>query len=338
MVLVTGGAGYTGSVLSERLLARGYGVRILDRLWWGEEPIAAIRDRVELVVADVRDLPSTALDGVDAVIHLAGLANDPTAEYDPAANWSMTAVATEELGAACLERGIERFVYASSASLYDGLEPGVYGEDAPISPRGPYAEAKRHAELKLLEQAEDGLQPVIFRNGTLYGYSPRMRCDLVVHTFLKDALLRGELYLHGGGWMSRPLVDVRDVSDAMIAAVEAPAELVSSEIFNILHSNYQVRELAMIVAGSVQLLGRDVKLREVPAPELTRSYALSNAKIVGQLGWTPQFSVLDAVADILARIDVDRPESLTHPRHYNLAWLQLLEDLRPRLQDYSSVL
>ena len=94
---------------------------------------------------------------------------------------------------------------------------------------------------------------MLLRNGTVYGYSPRMRFDLVVNTFVKDALLNGKLLLHGGGWMWRPLVDVRDVSDAMIAAYEAPAEKVRGEIFNVLHSNYQIRELAMIVAGSVQV-------------------------------------------------------------------------------------
>ena len=100
-VLVTGGAGYIGCVLVERLLDRGYSVRVLDRLYWGEEPLEAMRDRLELTVADVRDLPASALDGVDAVIHLAGLSNDPTAEYDPDANWQMNALGTEALAKAC---------------------------------------------------------------------------------------------------------------------------------------------------------------------------------------------------------------------------------------------
>ncbi len=261
LVLVTGGAGYIGSVLSQRLLDRGYRVRILDRLYWGRGPIAQVIDDVELVEADVRDMPTTALDGVDAVIHLAGLSNDPTAEYDPAANWQMNAIATETLGRNCLERDVERLVFASSCSLYDGMPPGMHDETAPIEPRGAYATSKRYGEEALFSLVPDGLCPVVLRNGTVYGYSPRMRFDLVVNTFVKDALLRGQLSLHGGGWMWRPLVDVRDVSDAMIAAMEAPAELVRGEIFNVLHSNYQIRELAMLVAGSVQLLGREVTLK-----------------------------------------------------------------------------
>src|SRR6478672_2550068 len=215
-VLVAGGAGYIGCVLCERLLARGYRVRVLDRLWWGEQPLAAIRHRIELVEADVRELPAGALDGVDAVMNLAGLSNDPTAEYDPEANWQMNALASETLGNACTERGIERLVFASSCSLYDGLPSGMHDESAPIAPHGAYATSKRYGEEALLGLIDSGLCPVILRNGTVYGFSPRMRYDLVVNTFVKDALLQERLLLHGGGWMWRPLVDVRDVSDAMI--------------------------------------------------------------------------------------------------------------------------
>ena len=258
-------------------------------------------------------MPATALDGVDAVIHLAGLSNDPTAEYDPEANWQMNAVATETLGRNCVDREVERLVFASSCSLYDGMPPGMHDERAPIEPRGAYATSKRYGEEALLGLVDDGLCPVMLRNGTVYGYSPRMRFDLVVNTFVKDALLKGQLSLHGGGWMWRPLVDVRDVSDAMIAAMEAPAELVRGEIFNVLHSNYQIRELAMLVAGSVQLLGRSVTLKEEPAPRLTRDYECSNAKLASRLGFQPCHSVVEAIDGILAAIDVEDRTMLTRP-------------------------
>src|SRR4051795_8884804 len=156
-ILVAGGAGYIGCVLVPRLLARGYRVRLLDRLWWGEEPLAGFRDRIELVVADVRDIPATALDGVDGVINLSGLSNDPTAEFDPEANWQMNALATEQLGRRCVERGISRYVFASSCSLYDGMPPGMHDETADIQPRAAYATSKRYGEERLLEMVEDGL-------------------------------------------------------------------------------------------------------------------------------------------------------------------------------------
>jgi nucleoside-diphosphate-sugar epimerase len=337
-VLVTGGGGYIGCLLVERLLERGYRVRVLDSLYWGEGPLDHVRDRIELVVADVRDMPGSALDGVDGVIHLAGLSNDPTAEYDPEANWQMNAVATETLARDCVERGIERLVFASSCSLYDGLPPGMHDERAPIEPRGAYATSKRYGEEKLLELIPDGLCPVILRNGTVYGYSPRMRFDLVVNTFVKDALLLGRLQLHGGGWMWRPLVDVCDVADAMVLALEAPADRVRGEVFNVLHSNYQIRELAMLVAGSVQLLGKPVQLEEVPAPQLTRDYECSNAKLSTTLGFAPSRSVVQAVADLLTRLDLGDRAYLTDPRHYNIRWLELLQELKPRFEKFGTVL
>jgi nucleoside-diphosphate-sugar epimerase len=337
-VLITGGAGYIGSVLTGRLLERGYNVRLLDRLYWGEGPLEAYAGRIQVEVADVRDIPASALDGVDGVIHLAGLSNDPTAEYDPDANWQMNAVATETLGNACVERGIERIVFASSCSLYDGLPAGMHDENAPIAPHGAYATSKRYGEEALLGLIDRGLCPVILRNGTVYGFSPRMRYDLVVNTFVKDALLQERLLLHGGGWMWRPLVDVRDVSDAMIAAFEAPADVVSGEVFNVLHSNYQIRELAMLVAGSVQLLGRTVRLEETPAPRLNRDYECSNAKLSHTLGFSPCRSVVEAVSEMLAEIDLSDRSKLTDPRYYNIRWLELMHELEPRIQRFGAVL
>jgi nucleoside-diphosphate-sugar epimerase len=338
LVLVTGGAGYIGSVLTERLLNRGYRVRILDRMYWGRTPLARVIDRVEIVEADVRDMPASALDGVDGVIHLAGLSNDPTAEYDPEANWQMNAVATETLGRNCVDRDVERLVFASSCSLYDGLPPGMHDETAPIVPRGAYATSKRFGEEALIALVDEGLCPVMLRNGTVYGYSPRMRFDLVVNTFVKDALLKGELSLHGGGWMWRPLVDVRDVSDAMIATLEAPADLVRGEIFNVLHSNYQIRELAMLVAGSVQLMGRQVRLSETPAPRLTRDYECSNNKLASRLGFQPSLSVVEAIDGILGAIDVEDKTMLTDPRFYNIRWLELLNEMTPQIDQFRAAL
>jgi nucleoside-diphosphate-sugar epimerase len=338
LVLVTGGGGYIGCVLVARLLSRGYRVRVLDRLYWGHAPLAQLSERIELVEADVRDMPISALDGVDGVIHLAGLSNDPTAEYDPEANWQMNAIASETLARNCIDRDVERLVFASSCSLYDGLPPGMHDETAPVCARGAYATSKRYGEEALQALADEGLCPVILRNGTVYGYSLRMRFDLVVNTFVKDALLRGELLLHGGGWMWRPLVDVNDVSDAMIAAFEAPADLVRGEIFNVLHSNYQIRELAMLVAGSVQLLGRSVTLRETPAPRLTRDYECSNMKLASTLGFQPSRSVVEAIAGILSSIDVEDRTMLSDPRYYNIRWLELISEVRPQIAQYKAAL
>lgn len=337
-VLVAGGAGYVGCVLIPRLLERGYRVKLLDRFYFGEDVTADFRDRIDVVVADIRETPESVFEDVDGVINLAGLSNDPTAEFDPQANWEMNAIATESLGRRCLAQGIERYVFASSCSLYDGLPAGMHAEDAPIEPRAAYATSKRYGEEKLLELADEGLCPVILRNGTIYGWSPRMRFDLVVNTFVKDALLSGSLKLHGGGWMWRPLVDIMDAADAVIAAYEAPAEKVRGEIFNVVHSNYQIRELAMIVAGSVQLTGRRVLLEEAPMPNLARDYECANAKLSTTLGIVPSRSVLESVTHLLEQLNGYDKAQLTDPHCYNIRWLELLCEVKPALEAFPVVL
>jgi nucleoside-diphosphate-sugar epimerase len=214
----------------------------------------------------------------------------------------------------------------------------MHAEDAPITPQAAYAKSKRYGEERLLALGDQSLCPVILRNGTVYGWSPRMRFDLVVNTFVKDALLDGNLKLHGGGWMWRPLVDIRDCADAMIAAYEAPTERVHGEIFNVVHSNYQIRELAMLVAGSVQLIGRSVTLEEVAAPPVVRDYECANAKLSTRLGFIPRRSVLEAVSDILEHAGIADPSLLTDPRAYNIRWLELLHELKPRLDAFPAVL
>ena len=165
-----------------------------------------------------------------------------------------------------------------------------------------------------------------------------MRFDLVVNTFVKDALLTGTLMLHGGGWMWRPLVDINDASDAMIAAYEAPSEDVRGEIFNVLHSNYQIRELAMLVAGTVRLAGRSVDLVEAPAPELQRDYECSNAKLSTRLGFIPRRSVLEATTDLVRRLEDADKAFLSDPRHYNIRWLELMSELKKSLQRFETAL
>ena len=167
-----------------------------------------------------------------------------------------------------------------------------------------------------------------------------MRFDLVVNTFVKDALLNGKLLLHGGGWMWRPLVDVRDVSDAMIAAYEAPADKVRGEIFNVLHSNYQIRELAMLVAGSVQLVkDRRIELEEVAAPKLTRDYECSNAKLSTHARLHPApLGAGGRRRTCSQRIEGFDSAKLTDPRAYNIRWLELLSELKPGLERFETVL
>ncbi len=339
LVLVTGGGGYIGAVLVPMLVERGYRVRVVDRLYWGTAPLAAVLDQVETVHADVRDLPGDVLDGVGAVVHLAGLSNDPTAEWAPEANWQMNALATERLANACRRAGMRRLTYGSSCSIYDGLPPGrTHDEHAEVAPRGAYATSKKYGEEALLAAAGPDFCPVLLRQATVYGFSPRMRYDLVVNTFLKDALSKGKLSLHGGGWMWRPLVDVGDVARAHIACLEAPEERVRGEIFNVVHDNYQIRQLAMLVAGSAQLFGHPVALDEAPLPSLVRDYRCSGQKLRDRLGFDPMVTPLESIADMLRRVTEAGYADFSHPRFYNIAWMMLLAEVQPALAPFPSVI
>ena len=338
-VLVTGGAGYIGCVLVRKLLEQGFQVRVLDRLYWGRQPLQDVAGQIELFHGDIRDIKDEWLQGVDAVVHLAGLSNDPTAEFDPQANWEMNAVATERLAQACKRLGVSRLTFGSSCSIYDGLPSGIdYTEDHEVRAQGAYAEAKYAAEKSLRELADESFCPVILRQGTVYGFSPRMRYDLVVNTFLKDALQAGRLYLHGGGWMWRPLVDVADAADAHIACLLAPADKVRGEIFNVMQDNYQIRALAMMVAGTLRLEDTDVRLEEVPAPPRMRDYRCSKDKMTRVLGFTPQITVLSSIANMLTAINRNGFTEFDHPRYYNIRWMELLSDVHENLRPFDHVL
>ncbi len=179
----------------------------------------------------------------------------------------------------------------------------------------------------------------MLRNGTVYGYSPRMRFDLVVNTFVKDALLKGQLSLHGGGWMWRPLVDVRDVSDAMIAAMEAPADLVRGEIFNVLHSNYQIRELAMLVAGSVQLHGpQRWRCRRSPRRSSRATTSAPTRSSRAASASSPRARWSRRSTGSWPRSTSRTRSMLTDPRFYNIRWLELLSELTPQIDQFRAAL
>lgn len=337
-VLVTGGGGYIGSVLVPRLLERGHEVRVVDRMFWGL-PHYAEQPGVELVNADVRRLPEGVFDGIDAVDHLAGFSNDPTAEFSPEANWQMNAVATDSIAELCRAARVRRLVFGSSCSLYDGADDSetLLDEQAPLAPRGAYATSKHYSEEALLRHAGEDFEPVILRQATVFGPSPRMRFDLVVNAFVKDALVRQRLILHGGGRMWRPLISVDDLAEAHVACLEAPGELVAGETFNAVGSNYQVRELAEVVATALVKLGKPVALEDGPLPKIVRNYKCTGEKLRSRLDLDLQTTPAMAVARLVDEYGRAPIELLGHPRYYNIAWMELLEQVRPAYQAMQNI-
>ena len=340
MILVTGGAGYLGSILVRELLNKGEAVRVYDKLLFGEEGLQEIRDKVEIVQGDLRYFDENILDGIDSVIHLAGLSNDPMAEYNPRANQEMNTVATEVLANACKRWGIKRFVFASTCSIYDkGLyaEDRLLDEDSEVNPRAAYAVSNYEAERILLGMADDRFCPVILRKGTLFGFSPRMRYDLVVNTFVKDALMTGVLKVHCGGEMWRPLVDVTDAAKAYICCVEAPEQKVRGQIFNLVFKNFRILELAHWVREAFKPI-KPLEIEVDYSHFQTRSYRVSGQKIESTLGFKPSISVKSSVEQMVRMIQKNGYTDFLNPRYYNIQWLTLLCEMETTLKRMGSVL
>ena len=339
MILVTGGAGYLGCVLVRELLNKGEAVRVFDKLFFGDEGLDEVRDKIELIQGDLRYLDEAILDGIDAVIHLAGLSNDPTAEYNPKANHEMNTVATESLAKTCKRRGVRRFVFASTCSIYD---KGLYAEDflldetSEVAPRAAYAVSNYEAERILLAMADETFCPVIVRKGTLYGFSPRMRYDLVVNTFVKDALMNGALKVFCGGEMWRPLVDVTDAAKAYICCVEAPEHKVRGQVFNLVYKNYRILELAHWVREAFKPI-RTLEIEVDYSHYRARSYRVSGQKIETVLGFKPTVAVKDSVERMVQTIQRSGHTDFLNPKYYNIQWLTLLCEMEATLKRIGSV-
>jgi nucleoside-diphosphate-sugar epimerase len=330
-ILVVGGAGYIGSVLTEELVQRGYAVRVLDRLYFGDGGLRAVRDRIELVAADMRTVSPQALDDVDTVVNVGGLSNDPTAEYNPRANREINTGATVSLARLCKAHGVRRYVLASSCSVYDyGIlderADVLQDETSPVAPRAPYSHSKYDAEQAILPLADSRFCPVILRKGTVFGYSPRMRYDLVVNTFVRDAVTRGQLRLFHGGEMWRPLVDIRDAVQAYLLLAEADDSVVRGQIFNLCYQNLRISELALRVREALRGLGITVDLRPDYQHGGVRNYRVSGEKIARLLNYRPKISIEESVADLVQRVRASGRTDFEDPRYYNILWLQRLED------------
>jgi nucleoside-diphosphate-sugar epimerase len=330
-IMVVGGTGYVGCVLVEELLAKGYSVRVVDRLFFGRACAERFLDRVELLVEDMRDITESQMEGCSAVVNIGGLSNDPTAEFNPKANEELNTTAAVRLAELAKRAGVRRMILASTASIYDrGVGEEVLDvlqdEDADVSPRAAYAISKLSAEREILPMADREFAPVSFRKGTIFGFSPRMRYDLVVNSFVKDALTTGTIQVHFGGSMWRPLIDVKDVARAYVMAIEADAELIRGQTFNLSAGNFRISELALRVRRALAAAGVEVDLDVDYSYRLVRSYRVSGEKIMRVLGFQPLVSVEESVEHMVEEIRRAGYTDFSHPRYYNIEWMKVLEE------------
>lgn len=326
-ILLTGAGGYIGAVATKVLLNKGYRVRALDSFYWGTKPLHEFKNNIQLVRQDIRDIRPDVLKGVDAVIHTAGLSNDPMADFNPKANFEINTTATARFAKICKMNSIKKFIFASSASIYDRTDGGnlLQDENSIVKPKAAYSLSKLKAEQELIRIKDNDFCPVIFRQGTVYGYSPRLRYDLVVNTMVKDALSSQVINVFCKGKQWRPLVDVRDVATAYVKAIEHPNSDISGEVFNLLYKNYSILELARAVRKVLkEEFNLDIKVVIDNTTKIGRNYKIASEKLNAQFKWKPKYSVENSVRDLVKQIKRNNNTDFTHPRYYNIEWMKLL--------------
>jgi len=337
-VLVTGGCGYIGSILVPMLLERGYEVRVFDKLYFGEESLSSVRGRIELIPGDVRNLAPAVLEDVDGVIHLGSLSNDPTADFNPDASRAINYEGTIKLARACKEQGIGRFTFASTCAVYGFYLDSLVDETFPANPQSDYAKSKLDVEIELQRMADDKFCPISLRQATVFGFSPRMRWDIVVNAFVMHAFKSGRLDVWFGGEAWRPVVHVKDAAEAHIRCLEAEPDKVRGEIFNLVCGNYRILELAHKVRTALAEIGIDVGLDVNYDQVDSRSYKARGEKITELLGFAPSVSVEDGVKEIAEVLRSGRYRDFDHPIYYNMRWMRLLVEIEDRLSKTGSVL
>jgi len=323
-VLITGGAGYVGSVLVPKLLAKGYRVKVLDLYIYGKDVFADVEDdpNLEQIEGDIRNraLLESAIPGCNAVIHLACISNDPSFDLNPALGRSINYEAFFDLVGVSKESGVKRFIYASSSSVYGIRQEDNVTEDLPLEPRTDYSRYKALCEEVLLKERTPGFTTLILRPATVCGYSPRLRLDLTVNILTNHAVNNKKITVYGGQ-QRRPNIHIQDMTDLYIRSLEWPSELLDGKIFNAGYHNHRVMDIAEIVRDVV---GTSVEITTTPTED-DRSYHISSEKIRHELGFVPNHTIQDAVSDLVSAFDAGKiSDPMTAIRYYNIKMMQEL--------------
>ncbi|MCA9522228.1 MAG: SDR family oxidoreductase [Myxococcales bacterium] len=302
-VLLIGGGGYLGTILAEELLEEGRRVVVLDRFFFGKELLdpLATHPNLELCRADSRELDHSHFEDVECVVDLAAISNDPACDLDPAVTQAINYDGVMRNARLAKEVGVPRLLFSSSCSVYGQGETEGLTEESTLHPVSLYAKLKIEAEAELLDLADDRFCVSFLRNATVYGLSYRMRFDLIVNIMTLYAATKRKIYVLGGGEQWRPLVHVRDVARAFIAALKAPAEAINREAFNVgaNEQNYQVKTVARIIADTIPNVTIDV----VPDDPDKRSYSVNFDKIGRVLDFRVAHTIEDAIEEIYRAIE-----------------------------------
>lgn len=323
-VLITGGAGYVGTRLTPQLLAAGHRVTVYDTMYYGcyLERAPGLR----IIEADLRDTRTfrDACRGVDAVIHLACISNDPSFELDEDLSRSINYDCFEPMVVAAKKEGVRRFIYASSSSVYGVSDAPSVTEEHPLVPLTLYNKYKGLCEPVLFRHQSKEFVCVTIRPATICGYSPRMRLDLSVNILTNHAVNKGAITVFGGEQL-RPNLHIQDMVDLYALLLTLPDELIAGETFNAGYQNHSIMEIAKIVRRVVQEEFPDKSALDIvttPTNDI-RSYHINSDKIAARLGFRAKHGIEDAVRELCQAFKAGKlPESLTNQRYFNVATLK----------------
>jgi nucleoside-diphosphate-sugar epimerase len=324
-LLVAGGAGYVGCVLIPKLLDRGYKVDVVDLFWFGNR----LPRQVGVLNKDIFQLTVEDLKAYDQVIFLAGLSNDPMAEFSPSKNFIFNAAAPAYLAYTAKNAGVKRYIYASSCSVYGYSENELFDETRPVSSRYPYGISKLQGEQAAMELADEEFSVISLRKGTVSGYSPRMRLDLIINTMFKTALKEHTITVNNPSiW--RPILSIEDAAIAYVRAVEANYRL--SGVFNVASGNYTVGEIGDLVRSAVEKrLGGRLNL-VIKHIQDFRNYKVSIEKATNVLSFHPNGNVESIVQSLFE--NYERFRDLENPAYSNI---QTFKKIESGMETYSMV-
>ena len=293
-ILLAGGAGYIGTELCKRLLKLDYKVTVIDDLWFGNN----LDPKVELIKKDLFQVAHTELKGYDTVIFLAGVSNDPMAEFSPSENFIQNAACPAYLAYESKRAGVKRFIYASSCSVYGYTVDELYDESAPTTCGYPYGISKLQGENGVMQLVDKNFSGISLRQGTVCGYSDRMRFDLVVNTMFKNAITLGEITVNNPSiW--RPIYHIQDACSAFIRAIQAPDNI--SGIFNVASDNYTLGQIGDIVSAEMSKnLKKEIKMHINDMQDF-RNYKVSTTHAKNTLGFTPIYGIKDIINQLFEK-------------------------------------
>jgi nucleoside-diphosphate-sugar epimerase len=316
-ILIAGGAGYVGSTLIPKLLDRGYKVDVVDLFWFGNH----LPRQAAILNKDIFQLTEEDLEPYDQVVFLAGLSNDPMAEYSPSKNFVFNAAAPSYLAYMAKKAKVKRYIYASSCSVYGYTENELYDETRPVSSSYPYGIAKLQGEQAALQLIDDNFSVIALRKGTISGYSPRMRFDLIINTMFKSAMTARLVTINNPSiW--RPILSTQDAATAYIRAIEANHKV--SGVFNIASGNYTVGEVGDLVKVAIEeRLGIPIRLIIKHIQDF-RNYKVSVEKATNVLSFHPVDDLKTIVTNLID--NMDKFQDWDNPMYSNIATFKAIEN------------